>query len=381
MIVAPAGSGKTVILAGAINAVLTAKPRSKRANIGWIANTLEQCQQAEKALAAFPAIANLADVRVECAAADCDWSATDLLVVDECHHATAPMWFDQISTAQKALWGMTATPDTGDPERDQALAELFIDRYVIDRSNVAHRLSKARVILLDASDPGIGPQIDEQIERLKRQRVRWWKRSERTVAERALATALKAQDRDAQARANAILNGLDAEVHMMCSWQACVEFGIIANWVRNQIAITITRDHVNAGDRCLVLVNQVEHGLSLAEAIPGAVTCYSKMGAKNRKAALAAFAAGTCPCLVATSLADEGLDLPMANVLMLVSGGRSNAKTEQRTGRVLRTWAGKDGATIYDFEDNQHPLMRKHALARQRLYEKLGYEIEPSRKG
>lgn len=80
--------------------------------------------------------------------------------------------------------------------------------------------------------------------------------------------------------------------------------------------------------------------------------------------------------VIAASLADEGLDLPMANVLILVSGGRSSAKIEQRTGRVLRQWVGKEGSLIYDFEDHQHPMMRRHAMARQRLYWKLGYTIE-----
>jgi superfamily II DNA or RNA helicase len=66
----------------------------------------------------------------------------------------------------------------------------------------------------------------------------------------------------------------------------------------------------------------------------------------------------------------------MANVLVLVSGGRSKAKVEQRTGRVLRRFAGKRGAVIYDFEDLQHPLMAKHSRLRQELYRELGYATE-----
>lgn len=376
MIVAPAGSGKTILVSGAINAVLTAKRRSRRAEIGWMANTIEQCQQARKALAEFPAIANLSDVNVQCAAAGNDWSGADLLVIDECHHGTAPLWHSQIMTAKGALWGMTATPDTGDPERDAELRSIFEDVFVIDRSHVASRLSKARVILLSATDCGLDKAIDEQIATLKRQRIRWWKRSERASAERLLEQAIKAQDEAGKLQANKLLAALDAEIHMMCSWQSCVELGIIANRARNESAIGAARRHIGECDRVLVLVNQVEHGKQVAAAIGEATLCNSKMGAKKRATAMEAFKSGACRCLVATSLADEGLDLPMANVLILISGGRSNAKTEQRTGRVLRTFAGKDGATIYDFEDFQHPLMRKHAMARQSLYAKLGYDVE-----
>jgi len=100
------------------------------------------------------------------------------------------------------------------------------------------------------------------------------------------------------------------------------------------------------------------------------------MGARNRREAIQGFKATTVPVLVATSLADEGLDAPNAGVLVLVSGGKSKQKAEQRTGRVLRSFAGKTEGVIYDFADNFHPLMKRHAKARMSLYRSLGYKIE-----
>ena len=99
------------------------------------------------------------------------------------------------------------------------------------------------------------------------------------------------------------------------------------------------------------------------------------MGKKKRAEAIEGFKNGTIKCLIATSLADEGADLPRTNVLILVSGGRSEAKTIQRTGRALRVFPGKSHATVYDFNDNFHPLAAKHSLRRREIYTKLGYQF------
>ena len=91
--------------------------------------------------------------------------------------------------------------------------------------------------------------------------------------------------------------------------------------------------------------------------------------------AVAAFRAGGLKVLIATSLADEGLDVPRASVLILACAGRSAGKVEQRTGRVLRSFAGKDCGIIHDFTDTQHFMLHSQSKARMKLYQRLGYEI------
>jgi len=347
LVVSPAGSGKTVIAAAALDSVLGAKPRPSKVLVGWVANTHEQCQQAQAALDSFPEVKRSARVTIRCAAAAWDWSDYALLIVDECHHAAAPGWRQQVESCQGARWGFTATPNAeGDDaeDRDAALRELFGDDwFVVDRAEVGALVAKARVELLEASDAGLGRRIDAEIARVYGYRSRHW-------------------------------GGDPMKLRAMVMWQVCVEMGIVGNQARNDAAAGCAGAHVAAGDSVLVLVNQVEHAKRFAERI-GAVACYSGMGAKARRHALHDFKTGKLKCLVATSLADEGLDVPRAGVLVLVSGGRSRAKAEQRTGRVLRAFAGKEHGTIYDFEDKFHALMAKHSLARQSVYRELGYEI------
>lgn len=347
LVVAPAGSGKTVIAAAALDRVLRAVKRTAKIKAGWLANTKEQCQQAKDAIALFRTIKYLAEVKVRCAAAEQTWADRDVLIVDECHHSHAPEWRRQIETCQGARWGFTATPDfEGDEAENKsaALRELFGDeRFNVQREDVGALVSKAKVVLLDASDSGLRQAMDAEIARVYAYRSRYW-------------------------------GGDTGKLRAMVSWQVCVEMGIVGNQTRNQAALGVAQQHFWEGDSVLVLVNQVEHAKWFAEET-GAVACYSGMGAKARRHALYDFKAGTLKCIVATSLADEGLDVPRASVLVLVSGGRSKAKAEQRTGRVLRAFAGKETAIIYDFEDHFHPLMAKHSLARQAVYRNLGYEI------
>jgi superfamily II DNA or RNA helicase len=342
VVVAPAGSGKTVIAAGALCRVVCSKPRTQKVRVGWLCNTIEQAQQAEAAINSFPRMLPLIEIKIACSAAATDWSDRDVLICDECHHAgSADGWYIQTVSCEGARWGFTATPPD-DPNALFVWQNLFGEVFTVNRQDIAANLSPARVVLLNDTDPDLQNSMDEEIEKTFRRRKRY--------------SALP-----------------EGELRAMVMWQVCIEMGIVENRARNAAAVRAARQHSN--DSVLILVNRVEHGQDLAKQIPNSICCYAGMGAKKRRAALEGFKDGSVKCVVATSLADEGLDVPRANVLVLVSAGRSRIKTEQRTGRVLRNFAGKTGAIIYDFTDRQHPLMAKHSRLRQQLYQELGYSF------
>ena len=344
IVVAPAGSGKTILIAAALDNVMSLKQRTAVVRVGWCCMTIEQKQQALDALSNFPRLENNAEVRVECAAAETNWSDCNLLIVDEVHHAPAETWARQIETCPGARWGMTATPFSEDDERNKLLLSLFDNRvFTIDRDEVSARLVPAKVTLLNATDPDLQAPMDAEIDRLIQRRQRWWK-------------------------------GEAWELRAQASWYVCIKRGIVDNTARNAAAVAAAIRHSN--DSVLVLVNEIEHGKLLAKTIPGAEVCYSQMGKAERKSVLDRFKSGELKCVVATSLADEGADFPRCNVLILVSGGRNESKTVQRTGRVLRAFPGKTHGQIFDFVDTFHPMMERHAKKRIATYRKLGYEIE-----
>lgn len=344
---APAGSGKTVIAADAI--AEGARRRTGRARVVWIAPTTETCQQAEKALRDSGAW-DLCDIRIGCptspgmflAAAECD-----LLVVDECHHAPAETWMELVNVARRSRWGLSATPfDSSDPDRNDAIREMFGDRIqVIGRCDLVAdgSLAPASVLVHSPRCPGIREQIDD-------------------LAADLLGKMLH-RCRGAEVD----------ELERRATWQACASIGIERNPARDAKIVRLAGDHRE--DSTLILVRTVEHGARLAEAIPGAEAIHAKLRKATRRDLIETFRSGNLRALVATSLADEGLDVPVASALVLAAGGRSTIKVIQRTGRVLRPHPGKSEGTIHDFDDDFHPMLSAQARARQRIFRSLNYTI------
>lgn len=369
----PAGSGKTIIAAAALDSVLRARVRPERLQIGWLANTVEQVVQAHKAMALFPAIAAKANVRVACAAAASDWSDCAALVTDECHHGPAEGWAEQIATCKGTIWGFTATPPEEGDERFPSYQAIFGDTFfTIEREEVGSRLVQAHVVTLTATDVGLRERIDEEIESMMRYRRRWWHPMETKMCQRILTDRNATPEK--RAAAQAMLERFESQLWGQVAWGKIVEIGIVKNITRTHAAVQTALKHRN--NHVLVLVNQIEHGQEIASRIPGSIPCHSKMGAKKRRNAVEAFRSGECWCLVGTTMFEEGFDAPICDVAIMVSGGRSSRATEQKTGRALRSFAGKSRGIIYDFEDKFHPLAAKHALLRRETYRKLGYAVE-----
>lgn len=94
---------------------------------------------------------------------------------------------------------------------------------------------------------------------------------------------------------------------------------------------------------------------------------HGKVSKKKRKQILDDVKAGETRVLIATSLADQGLDVPIASALILAGGGKSSTKALQRIGRVLRPYEGKTKAFVHDLVD-QHSSLIRHYRERLRIY-------------
>ena len=80
--------------------------------------------------------------------------------------------------------------------------------------------------------------------------------------------------------------------------------------------------------------------------------------------------------LVATQLADEGLDMPSLDALILAVPQRNPGRLEQRVGRVSRSAPGKAAADVYDLVDGG--WAGKLWWARRKVYLRLGCAIADS---
>jgi len=107
---------------------------------------------------------------------------------------------------------------------------------------------------------------------------------------------------------------------------------------------TLVRELAAAGAKSgrsvLVLVGRVEASDQLAEELRAlGVEAESMTGARtktDRRAVLSRARQGRTRVLVATQLADEGLDIPRLDLLILAAPGRAAGRAIQRVGRLMR---------------------------------------------
>jgi superfamily II DNA or RNA helicase len=75
--------------------------------------------------------------------------------------------------------------------------------------------------------------------------------------------------------------------------------------------------------------------------------------------------------LVASTLADEGLDIPRLERIVLAYPGRTRGRTTQRLGRLMRPHPGKSQPVLFDIVDANVPVLFRQFRERRRLYAEL----------
>ncbi|RYG70415.1 DEAD/DEAH box helicase, partial [bacterium] len=104
--------------------------------------------------------------------------------------------------------------------------------------------------------------------------------------------------------------------------------------------------HVHRGDRCILFTqdNATAYEVSRRFLVP-AITHQTKV--KERSEILANLASGTYGAVATSKVLNEGVDVPDANVAIVISGSGSVREHVQRLGRVLRKKDGKR-AILYE---------------------------------
>ena len=364
-----AGGGKTAAGVGAITKALKTAKRVIR--VLWIANTIEQVTQAREEMEeqwddpAAP-LRPMVDCSVFCAdeaiPAKLDLPSVDILVMDECHRAGAKMWRDIIDGCVNAcrVWGLTATPDRADDIDITQIIGPIVYRITRQELEAIGKLVAARVKWIPGGPArSLDEHIRQEVEKLKPEIIR------------KNAWRLKQLGTDGAARE--VRELLNREV-----WTRAKKMGITENSARNADCARLAVSGARSGSSVLLLVATKAQAADIMTGIPEGMAFFlhSGVATKKRAATIAAFKAGDLPILAATSLADEGMDCPRANFLVLASGGGSPRLAEQRTGRVTRLFEGKSEGLIYDFWDHQHGMTLAHSMKRSGVYQGLGYTVE-----
>ncbi|UXD22077.1 hypothetical protein IPA_01395 [Ignicoccus pacificus DSM 13166] len=110
----------------------------------------------------------------------------------------------------------------------------------------------------------------------------------------------------------------------------------------------------------LVLTKEIKHANEIFKKIKekgiSAMVLTGKESSVQRETALRLIKEEKLDALVATTLADEGLDLPPLRTLVLAAGGRSQTRTLQRIGRVTRPYPGKKVGIVVDIWDDDREV-------------------------
>jgi superfamily II DNA or RNA helicase len=148
-----------------------------------------------------------------------------------------------------------------------------------------------------------------------------------------------------------------------------VNLNIVENEERNNHIISIAKTLANDDLSVLVLVSRIDHGKYLHSMIEDSEFIYGQTSVKKRQEVLNDLESKKTKIVISSTIADEGLDIPTLNVVILGGGGKSPNKCKQRVGRGIRKSPGKKCSLIFDFIDiGKHT--KKHSARRRNMLRK-----------
>lgn len=139
---------------------------------------------------------------------------------------------------------------------------------------------------------------------------------------------------------------------------------IVENCERNcqvaQDAITQWK----SGKNTLILVTQIKHGNMIADIIKNnygedVQFISGKSNSKTRKKAIQDMRDGKISLLIASTIADVGLDIPRLECIVEAGAGKSSVTALQRLGRIMRLSDGKEECNFITYRDSA-PFICQH---------------------
>ena len=255
-----------------------------------------------------------------------DLSSFGVLVVDEAHQVPTSI-FQSLMHRIPAAWrfGLTATPER--PDGLGKLVELSFGERLIERS-VPQLIKDGWLVLPEVI--GIQTTFEYDLPPLE----------DRNMKDYHLMTNKLVIDR---ARNDQIAE-------------------LICQQTEPTLVLSNRKDH------CRKLANKViSRGLNSIEVLTG------DNSKKKRKDVLERMREGGLQILIATSLADQGLDIRRLTISIFALPESSQLRITQRTGRLMRPF-GQKQAKLYDMVDGRVQNLQNRWNSRQRAYRSLGIQ-------
>lgn len=179
-------------------------------------------------------------------------------------------------------------------------------------------------------------------------------------------------ERGVSAKAKIIWDKITKPVLGKVNYQTAYKKGVVENPELLARVIEWTKVFRKLGLGVLILTEEIKQGQRIDEAlwtetdgefIPHQYI-YGDEDTDVRRQALQDFGSGQLPVLVASTILDEGVDVPTIDALILAGSKKSKIKTMQRLGRGLR---GKK-LVVVEFANFTSDYLLKHSMQRLRDY-------------
>jgi superfamily II DNA or RNA helicase len=269
-----------------------------------------------------------------------------LIVADECHHVPAAAFDNAVRQIPARRWlGLTATPYRRDKLDDLIAWQVGETRHTISPPRQHDRDSSHRELAL----PGLTADPAQPVPVLRVHRTNY--------------CYCGNADPQAPGGMAAIYRDLAADDDRT-----------------RQVAADVTAA-LARGRHCLVLTQWIAHLDKLTETLRQAghdpVVLRGGMGARSRDAAMTRLTPqpGGPPLLVVATgpYAGEGFDCPALDTLFLAAPVRWKGRLVQYAGRVLRPYPGKETAEVHDYHDVDTGVLAATLAGRAPGYATLGF--------
>lgn len=146
------------------------------------------------------------------------------------------------------------------------------------------------------------------------------------------------------------------------TYQQIYDSAIVNNTLRNLQIVDDAYNQYKLGRNTLVLITLIKHGKTIEEMLNNmgapAVFISGKSGMKKRRQVIQDMRDGNAPIVIASTIADVGLDVPRLQSIVEAGAGKSSVSALQRLGRIMRPFDGKDYCYFITYRDNA-PFLRQ----------------------
>lgn len=276
--------------------------------------------------------------------------AVGLLVADEAHRYGAPTWGAALRDTFALRLAVTATFERNDEGVEDVLLPYFgevVLRYRFDRAVAEGTIAPFRIatvgVHLDDDERQRYDQADRRVRQLHRELVGVHGMSRDPRRRFAAVTAIVAES-DRTGRGG-------PQVLACREYLARVrERRDVAAQARGKLAVCRAVAGGLAGRRSLVFTDTVDQAEAAAARLVAAgrtaETVHGDLPGDRRRIRLASFRRGDLEVLVAPRVLDEGVDVPAADVAVVLAAFRTRRQMVQRLGRVLRVKPDGGAATL-----------------------------------